>query len=99
MGAEGLRIREERTGELLYHHPVARVSFIAQDVTDGRAFGYVYGGKERRFFGVKTERASSLVSDTWAHAVHVCVRVLVILVSSEDQFENRVNMVKSNAEV
>ncbi len=47
----------------MYHHPVHKVSFIAQDGSDGRAFGYVFGSPEggHRFFGVKTEKASAQV--------------------------------------
>ena len=49
--------------ECVYHHPVHKVSFIAQDGSDGRAFGYVFGSPEggHRFFGVKTEKASAQV--------------------------------------
>ena len=60
---DGLKIRDERTGDCLYHHPVHKISFIAQDVSDGRAFGYIYGSPENghRFFGIKTEKAAGQV--------------------------------------
>ena len=40
-----------------------KISFIAQDMTDNRAFGYVYGSPENghRFFGIKTEKAAGQV--------------------------------------
>ena len=48
----------------MYHHPVHKISFIAQDVADNRAFGYIYGSPENghRFFGIKTEKAAGQVN-------------------------------------
>lgn len=48
----------------LYHHPVHKISFIAQDMTDSRAFGYIFGSPDtgHRFFGIKTDKAASQVS-------------------------------------
>ena len=50
--------------DCLYHHPVHKISFIAQDVADNRAFGYIYGSPENghRFFGIKTEKAAGQVN-------------------------------------
>lgn len=47
----------------LYHHPVHKISFIAQDMTDSRAFGYIFGSPDsgHRFFGIKTDKAASQV--------------------------------------
>ena len=41
-----------------------KISFIAQDLSDSRAFGYIYGSPENghRFFGIKTEKAASQVN-------------------------------------
>ena len=40
-------------------HLVHRISFISRDITDSRAFGYVYGAGEgkHKFFAIKTEKA------------------------------------------
>jgi len=52
--------------DCLYHHPVHKISFIAQDMSDSRAFGYIYGSPDtgHRFFGIKTDKAASQVSRT-----------------------------------
>ncbi len=52
-----------------------KISFIAQDVADGRAFGYIYGSPENghRFFGIKTEKAAGQVrTDGWTSR-YVCM--------------------------
>ena len=48
--------------DLIYFHPVQRISFIARDPGDSRAFGYVYGSGEgkHQFYGIKTEKVVSL---------------------------------------
>ena len=40
-----------------------KISFIAQDTTDTRAFGYIFGSPDtgHRFFGLKTDKAASMV--------------------------------------
>ncbi|XP_024083158.1 protein disabled isoform X2 [Cimex lectularius] len=60
---DGLRLRDEKTGDCLYHHPVHKISFIAQDMSDSRAFGYIFGSPDtgHRFFGIKTDKAASQV--------------------------------------
>lgn len=38
-----------------HEHLVSRISFIARDVTDNRAFGYVCGTEgQHQFFAIKT---------------------------------------------
>ncbi|KAF4525992.1 hypothetical protein B566_EDAN000784 [Ephemera danica] len=60
---DGLRLRDEKTTDCLYHHPVHKISFIAQDMTDSRAFGYIFGSPDtgHRFFGIKTDKAAGQV--------------------------------------
>lgn len=50
-----------RTQELLYLQPVHKISFISQDVSDNRAFGYIYGSPDNvhTFYAIKTEKAVS----------------------------------------
>ncbi|XP_056123394.1 disabled homolog 2 isoform X1 [Rhinichthys klamathensis goyatoka] len=61
----GIKIVDERTGVIEHEHVVNKISFIARDVTDNRAFGYVCGAEgEHQFFAVKTaQQAESLVTD------------------------------------
>ncbi|NWU40756.1 DAB2 protein, partial [Hylia prasina] len=61
----GIRIIDEKTGVIEHEHPVNKISFIARDVTDNRAFGYICGGEgQHQFFAIKTaQQAEPLVSD------------------------------------
>ncbi|KAM6228320.1 disabled homolog 2-like isoform 3-T3 [Spheniscus humboldti] len=61
----GIKIIDEKTGVIEHEHPVNRVSFIARDVTDNRAFGYICGGEgQHQFFAIKTaQQAEPLVVD------------------------------------
>lgn len=67
---EGLKIKEEKTKELLYFHEVHKISFISQDASDNRAFGYIYGSPDNlhTFFAIKTEKA--------AQQIVICMRDL-----------------------
>ena len=40
-----------------------KISFIAQDMADPRAFGYIFGSPDQghRFFGIKTDKHANLV--------------------------------------
>ncbi|XP_060763179.1 disabled homolog 2 isoform X1 [Neoarius graeffei] len=61
----GITITEEKTGAILMEHAVNKISFIARDVTDNRAFGYVCGAEgQHQFFAIKTaQQAEPLVID------------------------------------
>lgn len=61
----GIKIVDEKTGVIEHEHVVNKISFIAHDVTDNRAFGYVCGAEgQHQFFAVKTaQQAESLVID------------------------------------
>lgn len=58
---QGIRMRDDKSGELVFHHPVHRISFISQDASDARAFGYVCMTQDgcHRFVAIKTEKAAS----------------------------------------
>ncbi|XP_076307195.1 protein disabled-like isoform X2 [Tachypleus tridentatus] len=60
---EGIKIKDEKTNEELYHHPVHTISFISQDISDARAFGYIFNTEDEyhRFIAIKTEKSASQV--------------------------------------
>ncbi|XP_064833591.1 disabled homolog 2-like isoform X1 [Oncorhynchus masou masou] len=61
----GIKIIDEKTGVIEHEHMVNKISFIARDVTDNRAFGYVCGSEgQHQFFAIKTgQQAEPLVID------------------------------------
>lgn len=38
---DGVKVYDEKTNEILHHHEISQISFIASDDTDNRTFGYV----------------------------------------------------------
>lgn len=61
----GIKIIDEKSGVIEHEHIVNKISFIARDVTDNRAFGYVCGAEgQHQFFAIKTaQQAEPLVID------------------------------------
>jgi hypothetical protein len=55
---EGLEIFDEKSNVSMYKHSVNRISYIARDVNDARAIGYIYKNSANSFqyFAIKTER-------------------------------------------
>uniref|UniRef100_A0A674MEN7 DAB adaptor protein 1a n=1 Tax=Takifugu rubripes TaxID=31033 RepID=A0A674MEN7_TAKRU len=55
----GIKIYDEKTGILQHHHAVHEISYIAKDITDHRAFGYVCGKEgNHRFVAIKTAQSN-----------------------------------------
>ncbi|XP_042190975.1 DAB adaptor protein 1a isoform X3 [Callorhinchus milii] len=58
----GIKIFDEKTGAMEHHHAVHEVSYIAKDITDHRAFGYICGKEgNHRFVAIKTSQAAEPV--------------------------------------
>lgn len=58
----GIKIFDEKTGAMQHHHAVHEVSYIAKDITDHRAFGYICGKEgNHRFVAIKTSQAAEPV--------------------------------------
>uniref|UniRef100_A0A673Y6H0 DAB adaptor protein 1a n=1 Tax=Salmo trutta TaxID=8032 RepID=A0A673Y6H0_SALTR len=58
----GIKIFDEKFGVLQHHHAVHEISYIAKDITDHRAFGYVCGKEgNHRFVAIKTAQSVSTV--------------------------------------
>ncbi|KAK3579100.1 hypothetical protein CHS0354_022120 [Potamilus streckersoni] len=57
---DGIKIIDVRTQAVQHTHAVHKISFISRDMTDSRAFGYVYGVGDgtHKFFAIKTEKAA-----------------------------------------
>ncbi|XP_047230240.1 DAB adaptor protein 1a isoform X1 [Girardinichthys multiradiatus] len=58
----GIKIFDEKTGILQHHHAVHEISYIAKDITDHRAFGYICGKEgNHRFVAIKTAQSAEPV--------------------------------------
>uniref|UniRef100_A0AAV2KTG4 PID domain-containing protein n=1 Tax=Knipowitschia caucasica TaxID=637954 RepID=A0AAV2KTG4_KNICA len=58
----GIKIYDEKSGILQHHHAVHEISYIAKDITDHRAFGYVCGKEgHHRFVAIKTAQSAEPV--------------------------------------
>uniref|UniRef100_A0A6I8QUT7 Dab, reelin signal transducer, homolog 1 n=1 Tax=Xenopus tropicalis TaxID=8364 RepID=A0A6I8QUT7_XENTR len=58
----GIKIFDEKSGIMHHHHAVHEISYIAKDITDHRAFGYVCGKEgNHRFVAIKTAQAAEPV--------------------------------------
>uniref|UniRef100_A0A4W5MLQ9 DAB adaptor protein 1a n=1 Tax=Hucho hucho TaxID=62062 RepID=A0A4W5MLQ9_9TELE len=54
----GIKIFDEKSGVLQHHHAVHEISYIAKDITDHRAFGYICGKEgNHRFVAIKTAQS------------------------------------------
>ncbi|GFY51327.1 uncharacterized protein TNIN_222001 [Trichonephila inaurata madagascariensis] len=63
IGHTGIRIQDKSFKDLLYHHPLNKISYITQDFINSSIFGYIFGDyvKGHKFFGFKTTCESTQV--------------------------------------
>ena len=76
---------------MVYQHAVDKISFIARDQTDRRAFGYVLGIGEgkHQFFGIKTAKI----------AEHTVLALRDLFQVVYDMKKKEIEEAKKNAEV
>lgn len=57
---QGIEISDDKTSEILHTHAVQSISYIARDVNDVRAIGYIYkvAPNQFQYFGIKTKDAA-----------------------------------------
>lgn len=65
---------------LQHHHAVHEISYIAKDITDHRAFGYVCGKEgNHRFVAIKTAQSVSMtLYCCWNIYIYIYIIVKVI---------------------
>ncbi|NXE64098.1 DAB2 protein, partial [Calcarius ornatus] len=90
----GIKIIDEKTGVIEHEHPVNKISFIARDVTDNRAFGYICGGEgQHQFFAIKTaQQAEPLVSD-----LKDLFQLIYNMKKKEEEEKKKVTLTDSNS--
>jgi len=61
MSLEGVHIIDLKSNEVIHKHPVNRISYIARDPSDPRAFGYIFKSEnnELQYLALKTEKAAA----------------------------------------
>ena len=74
---EGIEIIDEKTNTSLYKHSVNRISYIARDIKDSKAIGYIYKTSENSFqyFGLRTIDQAQVVFNTLKDLFEVVLKI------------------------
>ena len=74
---EGIEIVDEKTNTPMYKHSVNRISYIARDIKDARAIGYIYKNSENSFqyFGLRTIDQAQIVFNTLKELFEVVLKI------------------------
>ncbi len=74
---EGIEIIDEATSSPIYTHSVNKISYIARDVKDARAIGYIYKNSENNFqyFGLRTIDQAQTVFNTLKDLFEVVLKM------------------------
>ncbi|RWS26853.1 hypothetical protein B4U80_13745 [Leptotrombidium deliense] len=66
ISVDGIKVSNEKTGDLISHQKINLISYISRDANDTRSFGYVYGSPEtgHQFIGFKMEKSAIPVMKT-----------------------------------
>jgi hypothetical protein len=74
---EGIELIDEKDSTQLYKHSVNKISYIARDVKDARAIGYIYKNSENNFqyFGLRTIDQAQTVFNTLKDLFEVVLKM------------------------
>lgn len=72
---EGIELESETSSEILYKHNVNRISYIARDLKDARALGYIYKNQDDsyQYFGLRTEKPAQEVFNCLRDLFETCL--------------------------